>query len=153
MQPKQDHLNVELGERRYPIVIEEGSLGRIDLSPWVTGEQVLIVSNETVAPLYLEQARASFPGCRVDEVILPDGERYKTWETLNRIFDVLIDKQHTRRTTLVALGGGVIGDITGFAAATCNGVWTSSRSRPRCSPRWMLPLVARPASTIPRARI
>ena len=118
MQPKQDHLNVELGERSYPIVIEEGSLGSMDLTPWVAGDRVLIVSNETVAPLYLAQARASFPGCVVDEVILPDGERYKSWETLNRIFDVLIEKQHTRRTTLVALGGGVIGDITGFAAAT-----------------------------------
>jgi len=79
---------------------------------------VLIVTNETVGPLYMDQARACFPGCDIDEIQLPDGERYKNWETLNRIFDTLLEKHHTRKTTLVALGGGVIGDITGFAAAT-----------------------------------
>ena len=118
MELSETDLNVSLGERSYPILIQEGGLGSRDLSPWLNGDRVLIVTNETVGPLYLEQARACFPDCEIDELQLPDGERYKNWETLNRIFDRLLDKQHTRRTTLVALGGGVIGDIAGFAAAT-----------------------------------
>ncbi len=116
-EPKQ-RLDVQLGERSYPILIEEGALGATDLSSWVQGEQVMIVTNETVAPLYLETARQCFPGKQVDEVVLPDGERHKNWEVLNRIFDALLENRHTRRTTLVALGGGVIGDMTGFAAAS-----------------------------------
>lgn len=113
----QHQLRVELGDRAYPILIGQGLLGTQDLSSWAHGDQVLIVTNETVAPLYLEKARASFAGKRVDTVVLPDGELYKTWEVLNRIFDQLLEKRHTRKTTLVALGGGVVGDMTGFAAA------------------------------------
>lgn len=111
-------LNVDLGDRSYPIFIGEGLLGARDLTPYVAGSQVMIVTNETVAPLYLEKAEACFPGKRVDTVILPDGEKYKDWQTLNLIFDALLAKRHTRKTTLVALGGGVIGDMTGFAAAS-----------------------------------
>ncbi|MDX1588536.1 MAG: 3-dehydroquinate synthase [Oleiphilaceae bacterium] len=110
-------LTVELGERSYPIFIRDGALGQQDLGPWCAGDRVLIVSNETVAPLYMDQARGSFPGKEIDTVVLPDGERFKNWEVLNRIFDTLLDRRHSRRTTLVALGGGVIGDMTGFAAA------------------------------------
>lgn len=110
-------LRVELGERSYPIVIGQGLLGDYDLSPYVAGEQVMIVSNETVAPLYLQRARGCFPGKAIDTAILPDGEKFKNWETLNLIFDGLLEQQHTRKTTLVALGGGVVGDMTGFAAA------------------------------------
>jgi 3-dehydroquinate synthase len=77
----------------------------------------MIVTNETVAPLYLERAKASFPGKRVDTVVLPDGERFKDWQTLNSIFDGLLEHRHTRKTLLVALGGGVVGDMAGFAAA------------------------------------
>ena len=113
----QYELQVALGDRAYPIMIGQGLLGSTDLSQWVSGEQVMIVTNETVAPLYLDKARASFPGKTIDTVVLPDGEYYKTWEVLNRIFDQLLDKRHTRKTTLVALGGGVVGDMTGFAAA------------------------------------
>ncbi|MEQ3623159.1 MAG: 3-dehydroquinate synthase [Marinobacter sp.] len=111
-------LTVELGDRSYPIVIGQGLLGSYDLSPFVSGSQVMIVTNETVAPLYLESARACFPGKQVDTVVLPDGEKYKDWQTLNRIFDGLLEKRHSRKTTLVALGGGVVGDMTGFAAAS-----------------------------------
>lgn len=111
-------LTVELGDRSYPIVIGQGLLGSYDLSPFVSGSQVMIVTNETVAPLYLESARACFPGKQVDTVVLPDGEKYKDWQTLNRIFDGLLGKRHSRKTTLVALGGGVVGDMTGFAAAS-----------------------------------
>ncbi|MEE3118254.1 MAG: 3-dehydroquinate synthase [Pseudomonadota bacterium] len=110
-------LTVQLGERSYPIVIGQGLLGEFDLSPYVQGSQVMIVTNDTVAPLYLDRARACFPGKTVDAVVLPDGERYKDWQTLNRIFDGLLERRHSRKTTLVALGGGVVGDMAGFAAA------------------------------------
>lgn len=110
-------LKVELGERSYPIVIGQGLLGTYDLTPWVAGNQVMIVTNDTVGPLYLEQAVACFPGKQVDVVTLPDGEKYKDWQTLNLIFDGLLEQRHSRKTTLAALGGGVIGDMAGFAAA------------------------------------
>ena len=111
-------LNVELGERAYPIYIGRGLLAQAALvRPHVAGRQVLIVTNETVAPLYLAEARALFDGYQCETVILPDGEQYKTLEVLNRIFDALLEKRCDRRVTLVALGGGVIGDMTGFAAA------------------------------------
>jgi len=112
-------LRVELGDRSYPIYIGQGLLGQPELMlPHVHGEQVMIVSNETVAPLYLEQARAAFPGLAVESVTLPDGEQYKTLDTLNLIFTALLEHRFDRRCTLVALGGGVVGDITGFAAAS-----------------------------------
>lgn len=110
-------LSVDLGDRSYPILIGPELLGSRDLTPFVAGNQVMIVTNDTVAPLYLERAKACFRGKHVDTVILPDGEQYKDWQTLNRIFDGLLKQRHTRKTTLVALGGGVVGDMTGFAAA------------------------------------
>ena len=111
-------LRVELGERSYPIYIGPSLLGRSELVlPAVAGRQVLVVSNVTVAPLYLEQTLAMFEGCQVDTVVLPDGEEYKTLEIANRVFDALLERRHNRTTTIVALGGGVVGDITGFAAA------------------------------------
>ncbi|MCH8499332.1 MAG: 3-dehydroquinate synthase [Marinobacter sp.] len=113
----QRELAVDLGERSYPIFIGQGLLGQQDLTPYVAGKQVMVVTNETVAPLYLEAAIACFPGKQVDQVILPDGEQFKNWETLNLIFDALLRARHSRKTTLVALGGGVVGDMTGFAAA------------------------------------
>ncbi|RBP29163.1 3-dehydroquinate synthase [Marinobacter pelagius] len=110
-------LTVDLGERSYPIIIGSGLLGNTDLSSYVAGSQVMIVTNDTVAPLYLDKIRNSFPGKQVDTVVLPDGEKFKDWQTLNRIFDALLEQRHSRKTTLVALGGGVIGDMAGFAAA------------------------------------
>jgi len=110
-------LTVELGDRSYPILIGRGLLGSKHLTPWA-GRQVMIVTNETVAPLYLEKAKASFPGCQVGTVILPDGEKYKNWQSLNLVFDALLEKRHSRKTTIVALGGGVVGDMAGFAAAS-----------------------------------
>lgn len=110
-------LTVDLGDRSYPILIGKGLLGSADLTDYVIGGQVMIVTNEAVAPLYLDQARACFPGKAVDTVVLPDGEKYKDWQTLNRIFDGLLENRHSRKTTMVALGGGVVGDMTGFAAA------------------------------------
>lgn len=75
------------------------------------------MTNEAVAPLYLDRAKSCFPDKSVDVVVLPDGEQFKDWQTLNQIFDRLLQNRHSRKTTLVALGGGVVGDMTGFAAA------------------------------------
>ena len=112
-------LTVELGDRSYPIFIGEGLLSNSELyTPYIHGRQVLIVTNETVAPLYLSAVKEASVGYQVDEVILPDGEAYKDLTTLNLIYDALLEKQHNRTTTLIALGGGVIGDMTGFAAAS-----------------------------------
>jgi len=111
-------LMVDLGDRSYPIFIGEGLLSKPEhLCPFIAGSQVMIVSNETIAPLYLSKVCHLLAGYRVDTIILPDGEKFKTLETLNSIFDELLGKQHNRTTTLIALGGGVIGDMTGFAAA------------------------------------
>lgn len=111
-------LTVDLGDRAYPIHIGAQLLGRADLIvPYLAGKQVCIVTNTTIAPLYLERVKNALHGVQVDEVILPDGEQYKTLAQMNAIFDVLLQKRHNRSTTLIALGGGVIGDMTGFAAA------------------------------------
>jgi 3-dehydroquinate synthase len=111
-------LTVDLGDRSYPIFIGENLLNRAELfMPHIAGKQVLIVSNTTIAPLYLDTLRATLSVERVDSVILPDGEQYKTLDQLNTIFDDLLERRHNRTTTLIALGGGVIGDMTGFAAA------------------------------------
>jgi 3-dehydroquinate synthase len=111
-------LTVELAERSYPIYIGSGLLGRDDLLlPHIRGQQVLIVSNDVVAPLYLDRLKAMLPGKHCDVIVLPDGERTKNLETLNLIFDHLLLHRHERGTTLIALGGGVTGDMAGFAAA------------------------------------
>ncbi len=112
-------LHVDLGDRSYPIYIGSGLLGSPELvAPHVRGSQVMIVSNETVAPLYLEKTQQMFAGFRTEAVILPDGEQYKTLAVWETIFDALLSKRFDRRCTLVALGGGVVGDMTGFAAAS-----------------------------------
>jgi len=111
-------LHVELGDRRYPIHIGPGLLGRSDLlREHLPGRQVLVVSNTTVAPLYLDRVRAGLAGLRHEAVILPDGEQYKTLEVLNEVFTALLNHRFGRDCTIVALGGGVIGDLAGFAAA------------------------------------
>jgi 3-dehydroquinate synthase len=111
-------LTVELGERSYPIYIGSGLLGQTGLlPPHIHGKRALIVSNEVVAPLYLEKLKSVLGNIEADVVVLPDGEHSKTLETMNLIFDQLLTNRHERSTTLIALGGGVTGDITGFAAA------------------------------------
>lgn len=111
-------LTVDLGDRSYPIFIGEGLLDQGLMREHIRGKQVMIVSNETVAPLYLERLQASLGDAyQVDTVILPDGEQYKNLDQINTIFDQLLTCRHNRTTTLIALGGGVIGDMTGFAAA------------------------------------
>jgi len=111
-------LDVVLGDRSYPIYIGSNLLGQVALiQQHLAGKEVLVVSNETVAPLYLSKLVTSLEGYRVESVILPDGERYKTLEQLNNIFTALLEKRMSRQTTIIALGGGVIGDMAGFAAA------------------------------------
>jgi 3-dehydroquinate synthase len=112
-------LTVELGARSYPIVVGNALLGDADLfDPFIAGRQICIVTNETVAPLYLERLRAALRGRELDTCILPDGEEHKTLATYEAVLEHLLVHRHNRTTTLIALGGGVIGDITGFAAAT-----------------------------------
>ncbi len=114
-----ESLKVELGDRSYPIHIGAGLLARADLlQPHLRSEQVCIVTNETVAPLYLAQVENMLGKHKVSTVILPDGEQHKTLETVSVIFDRLLELGFSRSCTLIALGGGVIGDMTGFAAAT-----------------------------------
>ncbi len=112
-------LSVDLPHKSYPIFIGFDILSDASLvTPHVHGKQVMIVSNETIAPLYLEKAKALFCEYQVDVVILPDGEEFKTMEHLNQIYTALLTCKHNRTTTLVALGGGVVGDMTGYAAAS-----------------------------------
>ena len=111
-------LNVNLGERSYPIYIGQDLLkNKHLLQNHITSKRVMVVSNETVAPLYLDQVISMLDGISYETVILPDGEQYKNLDELNKIFDALLSHNFDRGTTLIALGGGVIGDMTGFAAA------------------------------------
>jgi 3-dehydroquinate synthase len=112
-------LTVDLGPRSYPIHIGQGLLRRPDLvSKRIRGKQVMVVSNETVAPLYLDNVKQMLNGFDLASVILPDGEQYKNLETLDSVFTSLLEHRFNRSCTLIALGGGVVGDITGFAAAS-----------------------------------
>ena len=112
-------LTVDLGERSYPIYIDNALLGQPDLlKQHIAGNSALIVSNETVAPLYLEKVRAMLCGLKQEAVILPDGEKYKNLDVLNQIYDSLLRNRFDRNTTVIALGGGVVGDMAGFAAAS-----------------------------------
>ncbi|MEO1204523.1 MAG: iron-containing alcohol dehydrogenase, partial [Pseudomonadota bacterium] len=114
-----DTLNVELGSRSYPIVIDRGLFGgHFDLSAHIAGPDCLIVTNETVAPLYADALRQCLDGKDVAMIQLPDGEQHKTLATAATVIDRLVDSRAARDTTVVALGGGVVGDIAGFAAAS-----------------------------------
>jgi len=111
-------LSVDLGDRSYPIYIGASLVCNADIyRRHIPSRQVMVVSNETVAPLYGDAVDRALAGFQVRHVVLPDGEAYKTLEILNRIFDALLTERFDRRCTLLALGGGVIGDMTGFAAA------------------------------------
>ena len=112
-------LNVALANRSYPIAIGENLLSEFEHFQLKAGQRVLIVTNETIAPLYLPALIAMLEkhGVKTDSVIVPDGEQFKTMETWNMILTALLANNHTRNSTLIALGGGVIGDVAGFAAS------------------------------------
>lgn len=112
-------LQVDLGDRSYPIYIGQGLLDDSQwLRPHIRGKQVCVVTNDTIAPLYLERVRKQLEGFNLSTVILPDGESHKTLDVLSTIYDRLLEDRHNRTTTLIALGGGVVGDMTGYAAAS-----------------------------------
>ena len=112
-------LTVELGARAYPIFIGTDLIGDPGLyGPYIRGRQVMIVTNETVGPLYLERVEAALTDYQIGRVVLPDGEQYKTLAVLDQIFTALLEQRFDRRCTLLALGGGVVGDMAGFAAAS-----------------------------------
>jgi 3-dehydroquinate synthase len=111
-------LTVNLDDRSYPIYIGEALLSQPELlTKHIRGRQVCVVTNERVAPLYLDKLCESLSAYQVSRVILPDGESHKTLDVWASIFDTLLSERHNRTTTLIALGGGVVGDMTGFAAA------------------------------------
>jgi 3-dehydroquinate synthase len=112
-------LTVELGARAYPIFIGTDLIADPALyRPYIGGRRVMIVTNETVGPLYLERVEAALTDYQTGHVVLPDGEQYKTLAVLDQIFTALLEQRFDRRCTLLALGGGVVGDMAGFAAAS-----------------------------------
>src|SRR5256714_5118875 len=116
MQP----LSVALGERSYPIHVGAGLLDRAGLIvPFLAQKKAAVVTNPTVAAFYLDRVAGMLAreDIEVVRIVVPDGEERKDWRTLNAIFDALLEQRCARDTTLIALGGGVIGDLTGFAAA------------------------------------
>ena len=131
---------VELGDRSYPIYAGNDLLSKGNLLlENIRSKQIMVVSNTTIAPLYLETVIQALQGMalqgtdteglEINSVILPDGEQYKTLDTVNEIFTALLDKRYGRNSCLVALGGGVVGDITGFAAACYQrGITQSTKS-------------------------
>ena len=111
-------LNVELGQRSYPILIGDGLLqDAAVLGRHVPGRDLLLVTNTTVAPLYSRKLEQSLPDRRLVEAVFPDGESHKTLATVSRLLDVLVANRFGRDATIIALGGGVVGDMAGFAAA------------------------------------
>lgn len=111
-------LKVDLGERSYPIHIGHGLLDDSDLfAALLRGRQVAIVTNETIAPLYLERMHNTLGKFECLDIVLPDGEEYKTLETMNLIISALLEQRYDRGAAIIALGGGVVGDISGFAAS------------------------------------
>ncbi len=112
-------LNLDLQEKSYPIYIGQDLLSEGGLlTKHISDKQVMIVTNTTVAPLYLQRVQNLLSSFELAQVVLPDGEKYKTLGTLNCIFSALLENRFDRSCTLIALGGGVVGDMTGFAAAS-----------------------------------
>ncbi len=113
-----ESLSVALGSRAYPIHIGSGLISRAELyAPHLAGGGAAIVTNPVVAALHLEKVKLALQGTRVVEIVVPDGEQAKSWGTLNRVFDALLEARCGRDALIVALGGGVVGDLAGFAAA------------------------------------
>lgn len=156
MQVMNKMLNVALGERSYPIHIGVGILAQAELIlPYIKQKKVVVVTNTTVAPLYLELLRSTLKKGEISilPVILPDGEQFKTWETLNLIFDAMLEGRCERGTTLIALGGGVIGDMGGLQPPAINAECLSFKFRQRSCLRSTHQLAARQPSIIRSAKI
>ncbi len=116
--PEHRRIDVDFDERSYPIVIGSGLLGGdFDLSDHLIGLDCLVVSNETVAPLYLETIKKNLTNSTVHSINLADGEALKTMTSVESVIDALVRSHANRDITIIALGGGVVGDIAGFAAA------------------------------------
>jgi 3-dehydroquinate synthase len=113
-----ESLSVALGSRSYPIHIGSGLISSAQLyAPHLAGGGAAIVTNEVVAPIYLSKVKQALASARVTEIVIADGEQAKSWQTLNRVFDALLKARCGRDTLVIALGGGVVGDLAGFAAA------------------------------------
>jgi 3-dehydroquinate synthase len=113
-----DQLTIDLGDRSYPIHIGPGLLGQQGLLAGALPDgDVMLVSNETVMPLWGARTQAALAGRRVERCVLPDGEEHKTLATLGMVLDALVEARMNRDCIVVALGGGVVGDVAGFAAA------------------------------------
>ena len=113
-----ERVDIALGERSYPILIGPGLLrDGAALRENIKARDLLIVTNETIAPLYLQTLTDSLQGRRVQSMVLPDGESYKTLDSISRIIDALVEARMNRDAAVIALGGGVVGDMAGFAAA------------------------------------
>ena len=111
-------ITVNLGERSYPIYIGSGLLGRAGvLDPHLRGRDALIVTNTVVGPLYQGRLRGMIARGRVESVVLPDGEAHKNMVTTETVLDALVSHRFSRDCVVLALGGGVVGDLAGFAAA------------------------------------
>lgn len=150
-----ERIVVTLGERSYPITIASGLFNEpASFLPLKSGEQVMLVTNETTAPLYLDKVRGVLEqaGVNVDSVILPDGEQYKSPGCTDTVFTALLQKPHGRDTTLVALGGGVVGDLTASRRRVISAVYVSFKSRRRYCRRSIPPLAAKLRSTIPSVK-
>jgi 3-dehydroquinate synthase len=111
-------ISLDLGDRSYPIFIDRNIINLETMQPYLSVKSICIVSNETVAPLYLESVKKNLSEFRLIEVILKDGEQFKNFDSLNEIFSCLLQNQFNRDSMIIALGGGVVGDIAGFAAAS-----------------------------------
>ncbi|MDP3203898.1 MAG: iron-containing alcohol dehydrogenase, partial [Hydrogenophaga sp.] len=121
LRPKRERVCIDLGDRSYGIDIGSGLLDAAESYAHLpAAHSAMIVTNETVAPLYAQRLERALSSsyARIHTVCLPDGETHKTWESLNLIFDALLSHGCDRRTVMFALGGGVVGDMTGFAAAS-----------------------------------
>ena len=111
-------VTVQVKDHEYPIYIGASLFPDSDkFAPYLCSDQVLVVSNETVAPLYLDAIEQSLGSAKVTSYLMPDGELYKSFSTFQAIMDCLIKNRFRRNATIIALGGGVVGDITGFASA------------------------------------
>ena len=122
-------LNVELGNRSYPIIVGNGLLrDEALLAPYISGDEVVVLTNETIAPLYLDQVTTSLKDRQLICQVLPDGEQFKNLDTLQSIFDTLLENRCSRATTLIALGGGVIGG-SGLGGGGCGSFFLHFASR------------------------